>query len=226
MAMRIFLILIPLLIASACSSFEYAPPPATPETITVAYPPTLGWMESRLHDCAGQIPEMVLLVEERVSPDLQGADVFLSPSPPPEGVPFVGTQLGRYALVMIANPAIDPTAINAMAIRNSYTSLEPPYQAWTYPANDPLHHLFETNLLEGSYTPGVLLAPDPEAMLEAVADSEVAIGFVPEASLDERTQVISLPEPFQARLELPIIAFTKDEPEGAARLFLKCLSFE
>ena len=222
--MRKYLFVPLLLLLGACTPFDYAPPPSTPEAITVAYPPTLGWIESALHDCAEETPGMILLVEERVSPDLQGAEVFLSPGPPPEGIPGYATLLGQESLVVIANPAIDPTTIDITTIRNSYTSPEPPYQAWTYPASDPLHHIFETNLLEGSYNPGVLLAPDSEAMLQAIQEHDDAIGFVPKSSLSDNVQVVPLAYGIQARLNVPRLALTMDEPEGAMKHFLKCVS--
>jgi hypothetical protein len=221
--MRKFLSVLLLLLLGACTPFDYAPPPATPEAITVAYPPTLGWIETALHDCAEQTPGMILLVEERVSPDLQGAEVFLSPGPPSEGIPGYATLLGQESLVVIANPAIDPTTIDIATIRNSYTSLEPPYQAWTYPQGYSLRQIFKDALLEADYAPGVLVAPDPDAMVEAVATQESAIGFLLEADLVGSVEVIPMSEEVEEMLEVAIIALTANQPEGVLRNFLGCL---
>ena len=222
--MRKKLLLLSLLLLAACTPFDYAPPPATPVAITVAYPPTLGWIETVLHDCAVQTPGMILLVEERVSPDLQGADVFLSPGPPSEGISGHATLLGQESLVVIAHPAIDPASIDITTIRNSYTSLEPLYQAWTYPQGYSLRQIFKSSLLEGSYAPGVLLAPDPKAMLQAIQEDDNAIGFVPESSLSDNVQVVPLPNDVRARLDVTRLALTMGKPEGVTKRFLKCLS--
>jgi hypothetical protein len=222
--MRKILVVLFLLVLGACTPFDYAPSPATPEAITVAHPPTLGWMEAALNDCATQTPGIILIVEERVSPDLQGADVFLSPGPPSEGIPGYATLLGQESLVVIANPAIDPETVDIATIRRSYTSLEPPYQAWAYPQGYTLREIFESTLLEGSYAPSVLIAPNPEAMLEAVADHEDAIGFLPEANLDGDVQAIPVPEDVEEKLVVPLIAFTAAEPDGILSEYLGCLS--
>jgi len=222
--MRKSLLLLSLLFLGACTPFDYAPPPATPETITVAYPPTLGWIETSLHDCAEQTPGMILVVEERASPDLQAADVYLSPGPPSEGISGHATLLGQESLVVITHPAIDPSSIDIATIRNSYTSLEPSHQAWTYPQGYSLRQIFKAALLGADYAPGVMVAPDPEAMLEAVGNHEDAIGFLFEADLDGKVQVLPLPEEIEQGLEVAIIALTVNQPEGVLRNFLGCLS--
>ncbi len=222
--MRKILLLLSLLILGACTPFNYAPPPATPVAVTIAYPPTLGWMESALQNCAEETPGMILRVEERVSPGLEEADVFLSLGPPSEGVPGYATLLGRESLVVIANPATDPDSVDIATIRRSYTSLEPPFQAWTYPQGYTLRQIFASTLLEGSYAPGVLVAPDPEAILEAIIDHEDALGFLPKANLDGDVQAIPLPEDIEEELALPLIAFTAAEPEGILSVYLGCLS--
>ena len=222
--MRNLLILIPFLIISACSPVEFSPPPATPETIKIVYPPTLDWIEPAVQECAQQIPSMIPLLEVGGSDSLLEADVYLLLGAPPEGSPGFATQLGQESLIMIANPAISPDSINLLAIRKSYTSLESSYQAWTYPEGYRVREIFQSAILEKPYSPDVMLAPSPEAMLQAIEDDELAIGFVPEASLKKNVQEITLPKEIQAKLDLPLIALTQEETQETMRIFLACLT--
>ena len=105
-------------------------------------------------------------------------------------------------------------------------------QAWSYPASDELRQAFEDVIFQaGPNQAQAMLAPDPQAMLEAVASDESAIGYVPgswlkyaSTDLTENLKVVSIDSELEEAFHLPVLVGSASEPQGAARALLVCLS--
>jgi hypothetical protein len=91
--------------------------------------------------------------------------------------------------------------------------------------------LFDRALLQSStLTSEAMLAPDPQAMLEAISSDANAIGYLPESALTSsdpsfvaQVKVIQLEQSLQDILHPPVIAITQNEPEGLVRELLLCV---
>jgi DNA-binding transcriptional LysR family regulator len=224
--MRKILLLAALLLLAGCSQFQYAPPPPTPQAITAIISPSLAWLRDHLNQCASEIPELALFVDlrTRLTPNVQAGEVLFWLGPPPEGFQGAATRLGDEQIVVIASTDIPASQLDLASIQDSYTSLEPPYYAWTYPAGNALRQSFEATVLNGaSTTPHVLLAPDPAALLEAVKGENATIGYISRSWLSGEVQTVPLPEAQQEALLQPVLGLTMEQPEGLARELLFCL---
>ncbi len=219
----------------ACQPHASSPTP-TPQIVQVEM--TVGtrpWSE-RLSQCADQVPGSALIVHELpvTSLDLSQADFALRFGPPDTPAPFAA-EVGQDELAIIANPEtgnldrplaklreifLGQTPNENSSTREPGTAQpEPTAQVWSYPPGDDVRVAFEKTLLDGQAIPdGVNLAPDPQAMLEAVAKNAGAIGYVPKSWVTERVSVLNL-----SGSDQPILALAKSEPQGVARQILLCL---
>jgi hypothetical protein len=221
LAMRRQCWLVSILFLAACTSFDYTTPPPTPQTIAVTYSPYLSWMVESLHTCSNNIQQIALVIEESAShAEPEAGEVILWLGTPPQGYSAFASQLGWEELTIITHPNNESTQLDVSSIVKSYTSLEPPYQAWTYPQSSQPRQVFDAIMLENKVTsPHVLLAPDPEAMLQAISGDPNAIGYLPHHWLDERVT----PIPLETDLQQPILALTQEESQGLTRQLLACL---
>ncbi len=226
--MRKFLLVFLLAFTAACTPFAYSVPPPEPEHLSVAYTPALSWMEDNLNRCAQDQPEISLTVEVRPTASIEvgAVDVTLTLDTLPEGFSGTAAQLGWEQVVVIANAEIPATQLELPDLQNLYTSLAPVYQPWSYPENSELHTLFaEVILKEIEQSPHTKIAPNSEAMLAAVNNGPLAVGFIPITALGaENIQIIPMPEEIAAKLFLPVLALTPEESQGNARIFLSCLT--
>ncbi len=228
MAIRRLLTLLILLLVSACGSYDYAPPPPTPEHLSIIHTPALGWMRELLHQCTVDHPEVALTVEERPATALElgAAEAVLKLGPPPEGLEGQVTLLGWEQIVIISDPNIAPSQLELPDLQQVYTSLAPAYQAWSYPENDELRVIFDEVVLTGKeISPHTKIAPNPRAMLASVEGDSNAVGYIPQSWLaEENIQLIPIIKETGAALRQPILAITMGQPEGVTRTFLACLT--
>ncbi len=220
--MRKFIILGILLLLSACTSFEYAPPPPTPQRLHVIYSPALAWMQESLHQCAVDTPGLALTVEVRAASMLhpEAGALTLRLGSAPDDEQHQTYLLGYEELVVFAHPDIPPSQLEAIDVAITFRSLEPAYQAWTYPPGDEIRAAFDAFLLaESGPSPHVKIAPNPNAMLDVVTNQTNSIGYATQHWA--RSDVQSIPLGSESRL--PILALTVDEPQGLMRSFIVCL---
>ena len=179
--MRKLLPLLFFILITACSAYDYSPPPATPEHTRVIHTPALGWMRETLHQCALDHPEIALTVDEWPSTalDVGAAEATLWLGSPPEGYSGSATLLGWEQIVIIANPDIPLTEIELADIRQIYTSIEPQYQAWSFPENSELRVVFDEVVLENNQiSPHTKIAPNPGKLLEAIDGGSQGLGYI------------------------------------------------
>ncbi len=224
---KLFLPLIMGLLAS-CRPIEKLPPPPTPEHILVVYTPALGWMAENMHQCALDQPEVALTIEERPSSAfvVGAAEATLVLGAPPEGFTGTPTMLGWEQIVVISDPNIAVTQLEVLDLIQIYTSLEPAYQAWSYPENSELREIFDESLLDNrEVSPHTQIAPHPGALLESFEGEIQGVGYVPQSWLSsENIQLVPLDDESTAALQQPVLALTLDEPQGVMRIFLRCLT--
>jgi ABC-type phosphate transport system substrate-binding protein len=101
-------------------------------------------------------------------------------------------------------------------------------QVWIFPEGDDARQLFDSVILDGyQLTTVAQLAPDPQAMLEAVSDDPAAIGYLPRRWLKgnsgDKVRALPINQTLADSLRQPILALSGAEPEGAMRTLLICL---
>ena len=160
--MRNILSILVLFCTGACTPFAYSSPPPTPEHLSVVYTPALGWIEENLNQCSLDHPEIVLTTEVRPASSIEGgaSTVTLTLGTIPEGFSGTATQLGWEQVVVIANTEIPTSQLELPDLQNLYTSLEPQFQAWTYPKDSELRLVFDEKILNNSkHSPDLIVAP-------------------------------------------------------------------
>ncbi|MBE9525180.1 MAG: hypothetical protein IMY76_08770 [Chloroflexi bacterium] len=224
--MRIFLSLLTIIL-TACSPFEFTVSPASDEILTVNLSHELLWIQNLMHPCLATYPETALFIQSENKLFLEKNEIYISLGMSPNNGDLHAALLGQEEIYVIANTAIDNNSINLMSIRNSYLSLDPQFQAWTYASGNQSREIFNVVLLESiSLSPHVKIVPDPLAMLDAISNSPNAIGYIPKSWISKAVQVIPLDNELKNPLRQPIIALTNGEPKRNSVLFLSCLHHE
>jgi hypothetical protein len=213
---------------AACHELATSAPLPTPDTILVQITPALQKQTPRLQSCAQQDTAVGLRVKEVPSQalDFRQAAISLRIDLGP-GSQSYAADLGSIEMAIIAHPGQAPSRLSRTDLANIYSGRltqwphsSQPIQLWTYLVGDDLRQAFE-RLVLGEQPPSqqLRLAPSPQAMLEAVAASPGALGYVPKDWLNASVQVI----PLDVTLAAPLLALTPTEPQGAARRLIACL---
>jgi len=219
-------VLLILIFVSSCTPFVTTTPRPSPQPVRVAYTAVLRpWVEI-LNQCALEHPEIALITIEtsNTDPKFMMADVTLQFGEPPRGIPGYAATLGQDELVIIAGPSVGLKDISTEQLKTFYTESDTLYQAWSYPEGNELRNIFDAVVLGDSPTsPFTLLAPNPEAMLEAITTNSLAIGYVPQSWLTAEVSKLSTEDDLHTALQLPILALTDAEPQEGIQPFLVCL---
>jgi phosphate transport system substrate-binding protein len=149
------------------------------------------------------------------------------------------SQMGWEQIMVIVNQGNGLSQLSSSEIQSVYTGQTSkwdndagqPIQVWVLTDGDPVRMLFDRAVLKSSrLTSEAMLAPDPEAMLEAISSDTNAIGYLPgsalsssDPSLVAQVKVIQLEQLLQDELHPPVIALTQNEPDGLVRELLLCV---
>jgi hypothetical protein len=237
-----------LLLLAGCAQVEIQAPPPTSQPLTVDYTPALRTWQPALYACASTLPEIALFTHEVPAErlDLQAADLALRLGAPQSNLDFFAVQIGEERVIAIVHPENPLEDMGGAILRGLYTGqisnwaeaapgFDADVQVWTYPPGDETRQTWEAALF-GAAPPAVqgLLAPDPQAMLEAVAGEPGALGYLPRSWLAQGSvaqgsvaqgsvRELLLPVELADRLRQPVLAVAAQEPQGAARALLACL---
>jgi hypothetical protein len=216
-------------------------PVAQPDPIilTLQMTPALDRLRPDMHACAVE-ETLGLAITSLPAPALDPLDAGLALrwSEPAENELYAAA-LAQEALVFIVHPGNALKNLTAAQLRDLYTgrlgtwpgSSGAEVHAWAYPPGDDVQQVFESALL-GSLAgePGlvgqdlpVFLAPDPAAMLSAIAQDEQALGFLPAGWLTGQVRALAVSGLSQELLNQPILALSPAEPQPPARGWLLCL---
>jgi hypothetical protein len=203
-------------------------PRPTPLILNVQITPALDRLRPQFHDCAAQ-EALALTVTSLPAAALDPAQAGLALrwSAPAETQLYAAV-LAQEPLAFIVHPDSPLTAMTRAELRALYTGRQPAggaLHAWAYPAGDDIQQAFETTILAGppEQPLPVFLAPDPAAMLEAVAQDPAAVGFLPAGWLDQQVRALPVNDLSADESSQPILALSPSEPIGAARGWLLCL---
>jgi phosphate transport system substrate-binding protein len=174
--------------------------------------------------------------------NFQLADITLWLGDPPENIrEYSAIQIGEEGIVIITNPTNPIANIRKENVGEIYTGritnwgfLEDGYgsiNVWLYPKGDPTRRIFERNYLgQLPVTSLARIAPDPLAMINAIASDTSGIGYIPDSWLDSKlvneslqVNVQTLRSNISDGLQQPVLALTSVEPQGTIHSLLYCL---
>jgi len=219
-----------------CSPQPTIAPPPTPVTLRVQVTPAMSWLRPVMAECAGQTSNLTLTVEETMASaqSLDDADVLTrwSSSNIANGYAM---KIGQDSLSVIVNGQNSTPGLDIHTIRSIYAGeqVSPPpsdiagtglYQPWVYLNDDDAQTIASFTFLKDiSLDQAAKIAPNAQGMVEAVGQNPSAIGFVPSRWLDSQVKAIELSGVSTDELTVPVLAITRDRPEGAIRDWLLCL---
>jgi hypothetical protein len=235
------LFLLFIFILSACTNAEMATPAPTQEAIRVFYPPTMQFWADSLANCASNNPKIGLYFFPIYnSVDITRQDIILSLDQAAQGSDHAYlSQVGWDQLVVIVNADNPMSQLSREGVEQIFSGGQSiwmedqtlPIQVWVLPVDDPFTQVFNNTFMAGyPLTSEAHLAPDAEAMIEAISQNQGAIGFLPKTIFDstksihnEDLKIVSLAARLNTELHLPIVAMTQSEPKGYLRQVLVCL---
>ena len=236
------LLFVLMLFLVSCGSPELSTPAPTQEAISVFFPPALKPWADKISGCASSNPLVGLyfIQSPTLDANINNNEIsFYLGEPTQINSPSYLSQMGWEQIMVIVNQDKNLSQLSIREIQSVYSGqssnwdndVGQPIQVWVLPYGDPVRMLFDRAVLQSSrLTSEAMLAPDPEAMLEAIASDANAIGYLPgsalssiDPSLVAEIKVIQLEQSLQDELHPPVIAITQNEPEGLVRELLLCV---
>lgn len=211
--------------------------------------PGLEWLVPAMNDCAVAQPDTgVLLSPPAVTPqDVEILPVALLWGKPDDltGSAYV---IGQESMTLAVSASHPLQKLDAALLHSIFESkiqtwkqvfeacadctrsapdaslLQADLHLWVYPPGSALQTNLETLFLLANLPAASLnIAPNPEAMLQALAEDPAAIGFLPSGWMDESVHAVMVAEASSQELSLPILASTTGEPQPALYTWLVCL---
>ena len=212
----------------ACSAQTPSPPP-TVEPVHIAITPTLAPLRIALQACATTQAGTSLQVETVPASQLnyETSDLVFrlgfSDPLPAFSVPIAGERMQ-----VVVHPALNISQLDRKELDQLFSGqvrnwavlggMEMDVVVWLPPPGADQRIIFDTQFLSGSHTsPMARFAPNPQAMLEAVAETPGSIGYLPGAWDVAALTRIDLP------LITPVLALSARDPTGPAYRLLVCL---
>ncbi len=233
-----------ILALSACQpALDTSTLPA-PETWQVQVTPALRWLGPVLNECTRQVPGIALLYAEEPASalDLKKADFAFSLAKPVDGAGYSAV-LGQVGAAVIVNPAnpvaqVEQASLEAIFNGKITTWRELPEEdcpgcaaqpvsqvkPYVYAAGDDFGQGL-SDLFPGlsQRLPAAILAPDPQAVRQAVAADPSAVGFVPSPVVDSSVRTVKISDPPPDGLRIPLLLSTQAEPAGMKRSWVLCI---
>jgi ABC-type phosphate transport system substrate-binding protein len=231
-----------LLLLSGCSGTG-TPPAVTPQVVRVQYTAAgQPWLVD-LTACAAKMEGVAISAEQRVASTLDAgsADIMLRLGVP-QGLSLPSFQVGEDQIVVIVQPQNPVSSLTREQLLGLFIGqitnwselggTDQPVQLWVLDAGEDIQAIFGQTVLDGlRVPPGAHLAADPGQLRDAVAADPGAVGIIskhylagnPSTGSGQAVRVVRLPDDFSAALQVPVLAITPTEPQGAVRGLLACL---
>jgi phosphate transport system substrate-binding protein len=151
---------------------------------------------------------------------------------------WYASQIGWEDIKVIVNQENELSELTADELKAIFSGRLPgwnngagqPIQVWVLPKDDPVRANFDHAVLQSiRLTSEAMLAPNSDAMIEAIASNANAIGYLTGGELSSgdpafssRVHVVEIESSLEKTLQLPVIAITQGEPVGLVRELLLC----
>lgn len=240
--MKRFLFFGLVLFLSACGSPGVSTPSPTPLAIKVIYPAALQPWADKLVNCASNNPLIALyyIQSDTLDTDLLENDIYLGFGETNQDISgFKSFQVGWEQVVVVVNKDNQLSELSINNLKSIFSgqvfkwenASNQPIQVWVMPEGDPIRTIFDSAVMHAQpISSEAMLAPDPGAMLEAISGNIDAIGYLPRSIISSadsafmsKVKILQLESSLEAELHQPVIAITKNDPEGLLRNLLVCL---
>lgn len=224
---------------TACGIPPHATPSSTSIVVNVALTPSLQPLVSALHTCAVANTELILSISEVPTSalDVKKTDLAFRIGGAPGNA--YAAAVSDESIVLVVNSRNPVLSLPTEELKNLFIGritnwaevggAQQSVQIWVYPDGEDIRSIFDVAILPGeSLTSMALIAPDPLAMLEAVADDPSAIGYVPQAWLAQTKDVnqirpLNINPKLAEELRQPVLVLSSIEPDGPIRQLLGCM---
>jgi phosphate transport system substrate-binding protein len=197
-------------------------------------------LEEGLHACASANPEIALFLEEKSASSLELLEDKLSfrLGQPLPSLSFEAP-IGAEQIIIILNQGNPITNLSSQDINDLFSGkimnwqeingINRSVQIWIYPEGDDVGSIFDAVVFHGYIRSAeTQIAPDPQAMLEAVAEDVGAIGYLPKAwmATSQNAQLVKqakIDDGLMEMLHQPILALSTGRPGPAEETLLACL---
>jgi hypothetical protein len=209
--------------------------PATLSPLRVNITPAMRNYRSLLNQCAQLQPDIALFVTEMPAANLgkKESDLQLRLGLPNQGVDYA-FQVGTAHIQFVVNSTQESLAIHTDQIRALFdgeitdwsqaSGIQGAVHPWVYPDNNELELILKRNVMNGEQiSPSASIATDPESMLQAIAQDDNAIGFLPSSWMTDTIHAIKLDNDLDSQLNFPVLALTETNPQGPLSVFIACL---
>jgi hypothetical protein len=238
--MRSVLLVILSLILTSCGTPLVSEPLPTPISVSLVYPNFLQPTAQRVIVCANQQHTMSVFLTTlpAVGPNMPGAvlQLQLGGAIPDRADAY---QIGEDEITFIVNSRNPTGQLSTEQLLAIYTGQQvhwefadhPMIEVWSYPSGDILRSLLEANLPgDPGLSSRAIIAPDPQVMLQAVADGTDALGYLPSSWVDglddemrERVKVLTLEPKLAESLTQPVLAIVNEPLSPEMQELLGCL---
>jgi hypothetical protein len=239
MKYRYSMILLSLILAGCGVAPLQATPFPTPEIWSVDLDPALDWLRPDLSECT-QNMEGISIVVDSPGGGHPGsvAKEFNIVWDSPDQIDGYAYILGWDELAIVVNKQnpLESLAVDDLQmifegkiklwseISGVSTSLSGEIQVWTYPPGDEVQNLFETIFgLENYQNPFAFVAPNPEAMLEAIKEDPLTIGILPARWIASGVNKVLIVDAGEEEIKKPILVIARSQPGQKEKDWLLCL---
>lgn len=238
--LRVFLTALTGALTASCQAQPAAVPVTQPppSLLTVQASFALQPLADDFHSCAGELIDTALIVQDTpaaaVNLDEAAIGLRWGLHDQPD---YFAAEIGHEELAVIVHPNNPVEEISLEELQAIYlgAQTQPPFNEWmpwAYPKGDDVQQVFESAVLQNRPPDSsvIHLAPDPAAVLEAVAANPGAIGYLPArwlAAVDEEqaasVKALSVKDLEAGQFRRPIVAMSRSEPNGPEKDWLLCV---
>jgi phosphate transport system substrate-binding protein len=230
------------LLVSACGSPDVSTPAPTPIAINVIYPNALQPWADKLAICASDDRQVALYFSQSnaMNTNIHANEIMLELGQTSlDNVDSYLSQVGSEQIAVVVNTDNQLSQLSDDEIKAIFSGQLSKWvigsnqliQVWVLPMGDPARMIFDQAvMLNQSLTSDAMLAPDPDALLEAISTQVDSIGYLPgsflntmDATTAGKVKIVQLESSLEADLHQPVIAITKSEPKDLLRNLLVCL---
>jgi len=212
---------------------------------SITYSSSIEWIIPLINTCTDNLSPSIFTFErsESFQPET-GIGAYLSYAEPQNSDLFA-YEIGSDLLMPAAheNNPIDQLTLAAMesvytgSISN-YTMLKKmcpdcfsgqdqdskqSLQIWGYPDDHPFKQLLHNTLETNHFSPGLLIAPTPELLKQALSLDNSAIGLLPQKVITEPLKTIPIADLAEGGFPLSIFVVSQSEPDSTLVKLLGCL---
>lgn len=203
------LLLFLVLIFSACAP---APAASVPPVVSVhASPAAEPWLED-VYACARETSAVI-----RLSASESAADIRLRLGEP-ETLDAPAYQVGAEDILVVTHPQSAIENLSAEEARRLFSESGENVEVWVFASSEDAQEIFEREVMRGTRIhSSARLALHPQQFLDALKAESSAVGILPRRWMNE-----TMREAFALR-DVPVLAITPGEPQGAAGELIACL---